>query len=58
VLKPLIPNIGAYGIEVHEEIELEYALAAQPSPARVFSRRFSSLSGPVNDTPRSRCAVA
>ena len=58
VLKPLIPNIGAYGIEIHDEIELEYAPAAQPWPARVFSRRFSSLSGPVSDTPRSRCAVA
>jgi hypothetical protein len=30
VLKPLIPKIGAYGIEIHDEIELEYALAAQP----------------------------
>ena len=29
VLKPLIPNIDAYGIEIHDEIELEYALAAQ-----------------------------
>jgi hypothetical protein len=29
VLKPLIPKIGAYGIEIHDEIELEYALAAQ-----------------------------
>ena len=30
VLKPVIPKIGAYGIEIHDEIELEYALAAQP----------------------------
>jgi hypothetical protein len=30
VLKPLIPKIGAYGIGIHDEIELEYALAAQP----------------------------
>jgi hypothetical protein len=27
VLKPLIPKIGAYAIEIHDEIELEYALA-------------------------------
>ena len=26
VLKPLIPKVGAYGIEIHDEIELEYAL--------------------------------
>ena len=30
VLKPLIPKLGAYGIDIHDEIELEYALAAQP----------------------------
>jgi GNAT superfamily N-acetyltransferase len=29
-LKPLIPKIGAYGIEIHDEIKLEHALAAQP----------------------------
>jgi hypothetical protein len=29
VLKPVIPKIGAYGIEIHDEIELEYTLAAQ-----------------------------
>jgi hypothetical protein len=29
VLKSLIPKIGAYGIEIHDEIELEYLLAAQ-----------------------------
>ena len=30
VLKPLIRKIGAHGIEIHNEIEIEYALAAQP----------------------------
>jgi ribosomal protein S18 acetylase RimI-like enzyme len=30
VLKPLILKISAYRIEIHDEIELEYALAAQP----------------------------
>jgi len=28
VLKPLIPKVGGYGMEIHDEIELEYVLAA------------------------------